>query len=154
MRLLVILVASAGMWAQSLQILPFPPGGRGIASFQIMLISPAGKEPVALQWKLWVPDGVTVAVSDIIAGSDAEAAQKSITCSAARDGKGAGKGSSYGCVLAGGQKPIQTGSVAIVKCSFRPGLHEATVRVQNILGVSADLKRIDLEDVEGTLRPK
>jgi hypothetical protein len=152
MRFLLLLGALGSMQAQSLQILPSPPANHGIASFRIMLASPAGREPVALQWKLWFPEGVTVALGDIVAGSAAESAGKALTCSALSAGKAAEKGSVYGCILAGGVKPIPNGPAAVVRCTIRTP--EVAVRIRGALAVAPDLKRIDLKDSEATIRTK
>ncbi len=153
MKFVCFLALCSGVWAQSLQILPSPPSQNrsGSGSFQIMLASPAGKQPVALQWNIRVPDGVTVPAADIVAGTVAESSQKSVKCVENRkDNKGAA-GSTYACILAGGQKDIPDGPLAIVKCDFRPGLHSATVRIENVIAVSADSKHVKIEDAEGTV---
>src|SRR5262249_31115519 len=130
MRFLILAVALGAVRAQSLQILPSPPSANGIASFRIMLVSPTGKEPVGLQWKLWLPEGVTIAPADIVAGSAAESAQKLLTCSPVRNQKETEKGSVIACILAGGQKVIANGPIAVAKCKTQK--QEATVRVSEI----------------------
>ena len=54
-------------------------------------------------------------MADIIAGSAAESGQKALTCRAVGDAKEAGKSAVYACILAGGQKPIPNGPIAIVR---------------------------------------
>ena len=151
-RLVLVALTSVTLWAQSVQIPSTSrtaPGGFG--SLLITLKSPAGKEPVALQWKLVVPAEVIIATDDILAGSAAESAAKFITCAAAD--KNAQPGSGYACVLAGGQKPMRDGPMAVIRYKIRDRARAgmATVRMENVLGVSAGVKRIELENVEGTI---
>jgi hypothetical protein len=148
MRPAILILLPAGIWAQSLQILPSPPS-QAETSFRIMLASPEAKAPVALQWDLLLPEGVTL--KDTIAGEAAEAAQKSIKCSAIPTRDKAGNGSEFRCLVIGGQKPLPDGAVALVQCGLRQGLREATVRVRHAMGVSRDLKQIYIGDVQGTI---
>src|SRR5579864_741295 len=141
MKCALLLVLSAGAWAQSLQILPSPPSGAA-ASFQVMLVSPTAKEPVALQWKLSVSNSITL---NIAVGSDAESAQKTITCASVRDEQ-QNKGSTYACVLAGGQKAIPNGVLAIVRVTMRPGLHTGKVLLGGAIGVLPDMTRVDIPE--------
>src|SRR4051812_4445045 len=60
------------------------PGGAG--SFLLKFGSGAGKAPAALQWRFFFPAGMSVEVSDIVAGS-AAGTKKSLTCSFVPDPK-------------------------------------------------------------------
>jgi hypothetical protein len=152
MKPLLLLLAAAAMNGQSLQILPAPPSLEGVASFEIMLA--AGKPLAALQWKLTLAPGATASVTDMVAGSAADSAGKSLTCSAIPPSKSAEKGSVYACILAGGQKTIPSGAVAIIKCNLRSGIREAAVAIREAAGVSPDLKSMKLPDTDGVIRSK
>src|SRR5260370_15535866 len=106
---LSLALAPIGLWAQSLSIPPSLVARGSSGSLLLILDSPPGKAPVALQWEFTFPPNVSVDLADIAAGSAAESGEKSLTCRAVGDAKEAGKSAVYGCVLAGGQKPIPNG---------------------------------------------
>ena len=77
---------------------------------------PRERRRLALQWEFTFPPNVSVDMADIAAGSAAESGQKSLTCRAVVDrGKKQGKASCTACILAGGQKPIPNGPIALVR---------------------------------------
>jgi hypothetical protein len=80
MRLLATLILCAPLLAQSFQIVPSTAPRGGAGSLLITLTSPAGKEPVALQWKLMLGTEVTAAKEDIAAGAAATTADKVVEC--------------------------------------------------------------------------
>jgi len=151
MRLIFTAFTAVALWAQSVQMPPSKAAEGGFGSLLITLKSPAGMETVALQWKLAVPAEVIIEPEDILAGSAAESAAKSITCAVAE--KNAASGSRYGCILAGGQKPLQDGPVAVIRYKIRERARTGvvTVRMEDILGVSAGLKKIEMANVEGRI---
>jgi len=110
-----------------------------------MLASPEGKTPVALQWNLSLPAGVTL--KETAAGEASASAQKSVQCVAA-----SGAGSEFRCLVVGGEKPIPDGAVAAIRCILGKGLREATVRVTHVVGVTQDSKRVDMADTQATVR--
>src|ERR1035437_799087 len=114
-RGVVLVLASTGLWAQSLSIAPSTVTRGASGSLLLTLESPQGKAPAALQWEFTFPPNVVVDLADIAAGSSAESAQKALTCRSVEKTKDAGQGSVYGCILAGGQKPIPNGPVAAVR---------------------------------------
>ena len=119
----------------------------------LTLESPQGKAPLALQWEFTFPPQVVVDLADIVAGSAAESAEKALTCRGMEKTKGAGQGSVYGCILAGGQKPIPNGPVATVRYRVPAEIREIAekVRVEKAVGVTADLKRVDLGGVQAAI---
>src|SRR6266567_7520212 len=153
MKCALLMILSVGGWAQSLQILPSPPF-RAAGSFQIMLVSPKTKEPVALQWRLSVSNGITLNISDIAVGSAAESAQKTITCASVRDEQQQNNESTYACILAGGQRPIPNGSLATVRVTVRPGLRAGKVLLRGAIGVLPDMTQVDFPDAEGEITAK
>jgi len=149
MRALLLLVFSAALPAQSLLILPSPPA-REESSFRIIFASSEDRPLVALQWDLLLPEGVTL--QDIKSAEAASSVHKSVTCSKVRaeDQKDTAS-QRHRCILAGGQLPLPDGPLATVTCKFRPGLREATVRLKKVVGVSREVKPINIEDAEGTI---
>jgi hypothetical protein len=145
---LALLLFCTGAWAQSLQILPSPPTHRESSSFQIMIVSPAGNEPVALQWKLAVPEGVTIKPGDLEAGSAAKSAGKSITCAV----PGTGVSGVLACILIGGQTSIPDGAVTVVRFHMQSGHSSAVIRLHDILAVLQNLKSVKIAPVEGIIR--
>jgi hypothetical protein len=96
---------------------------------------------------------VLVELSDIVGGSAAESAEKSLTCRANEKTKDAGQGLMYNCILAGGQKPIPNGPVATIRYRVPLEVRQIAekVRVRKAAGVTADLKKIEIEDLEAAI---
>lgn len=155
-RGVVLVVACAGLWAQSLSIPPSTVTRGASGQLLLTLESPQGKAPLALQWEFTFPPNMVVEVADIAAGSAAESAQKALTCRAVERTKDGGQGSVYGCILAGGQKPIPNGPVAAVRYRVPLEIRQITekVRVGKAIGASADLKRVELEGAQAVITVK
>jgi hypothetical protein len=94
-----------------------------------------------------------VELSDIAGGSAAESAEKSLTCRAIEKTKDAGQGSMYNCIVAGGQKPIPNGPVATIRYRIPLEVRQIAgkVRVRKAAGVTGDLKKIDIEELEAAI---
>jgi hypothetical protein len=151
MRFGLVVLASVPLWGQSLQVSPGVAARGEAASFLIKLASPKGKELVALQWEISAPPEITIDPGSIVAGSAAESAQKSITCaSGQKQDRG---GQRYACILAGGKKNIGDGPVAVVRYNIRhgTGARKVVVRIEKIVGVTGDLKKVDVSNVDGPL---
>ena len=155
-RGVVFVLASAGLWAQSLSIPPSTVTRGASGSLLLTLESPQGKAPLALQWEFTFPPNVMVDPADIAAGSAAESAQKALTCRAVERTKDAGQGSVYGCILAGGQKPIPNGPVAAVRYRVPLEIRQIAekVRVEKAIGATADLKKVELEGTQAVITVK
>jgi hypothetical protein len=129
-----------------------PRGGTG--SLLVTLVSPAGKEPVALQWKIALGTEVTAAGGDLVAGDAAGAAGKVLACAPA---KGAGQESAiFNCILSGGKKAIRNGTIFLVKYKVRPQAIPSTlvVRVSDgiaVLEEANQLRKTAFPPVEGTI---
>jgi hypothetical protein len=151
----IFILVSAGAWAQTLLIPPSMVARGGSGSLLLTLESPAGKAPLALQWEFNFPRNVAVDLADIAAGSAAESAQKTLTCRAVKTKDGA-QGSVYGCILAGGQKPVPNGPVAVVRYRVPAEIRQIAekVRVGKAIGVTADLKSIELASTQATITVK
>ena len=123
-------------------------------SILLKLDSPAGKSPVALQWKFRFPPSIVVEASDLVAGSAAEAADKMLTCVAETAKRYAE--TVFRCILIGGQKPISDGSVATVhyRITRKRVRNSDKVTAQDILGVGPDTKPIPIPNAEVTLASK
>ena len=121
----------------------------------LTLKSPEGKAPLALQWEFHFPPDVVVDAADIAAGSAAESTQKTLTCRAVKTKDGA-QGSTYGCILAGGQKPLPNGPIAIVRYRVATDVRQIAekVLVAKALGVSADLKSVELAGAQAAITVK
>jgi hypothetical protein len=145
---------SAGALAQSLLIPPSMVTRGGSGSLLLTLKSPEGKAPLALQWEFSFPPNVVVDLADIVAGSAAESTQKAVTCRVVK--KDGTKGTTYGCILAGGQKPLPNGPIAIVRYRVPAEVRQIAekVRVAKALGVTADLKSVALEGTEAAITVK
>jgi hypothetical protein len=151
----IFILASAGVCAQTLLVPPSVVARGGSGSLLLTLKSPEGKAPLAMQWEFTFPPSVAVDVADIVAGSAAESAQKVLTCRAVRTQDRA-QGSVYGCILAGGQKPIPNGPIATVRYQVPPETRQITekVRVGKALGVTAELKSVELASTQAAITVK
>jgi len=150
----VFFLSCAALWGQSVSIttMSAPDGSSG--SILLKLDAPAGKTPVALQWDFVFPASIAVDPSDLIAGSAAEAAEKTLTC-AAGAGKQAGGETLYRCILYGGQKPIFGGVIVTVHYRARnKPKNSDKVKAQNVLGTALDIKPIPIAGAEAPLMPK
>jgi hypothetical protein len=149
----IVLALAPAVWGQSLSISPSSakPGGSG--SMLLRFESTAAQPLASLQWEFLFPEKVTVEIGDIVAGSAAESARKLLACAAVKNAKQAGKSIAIRCILAGGQAPVPNGPIAAVRFRIpqktRPFSDQ--VRVQNISGVTADLKMIDIAAAQGSI---
>ena len=154
-RVLALLVlASACLGAQSISIPPSTakPGASG--SLLLVMTSPAGKGPAALQWKFTFPAGITVDLKDIVAGSAAESAGKTLTCSAGANRSKSAQ--SFMCILAAGQTAIPNGTICLVRYRVLPSVkwESAAVRVEDVLAVDKDLKKTAMPNLQGQVTTK
>lgn len=155
-RSVVYVLASAGLWAQSLSMPPSTVTRGASGSLLLTLESAQGKAPLALQWEFIFPLNVVVDVADIVAGSAAESAQKAITCRVVERSKDAGQGSVYACILAGGQKPIPNGPIAAVRYRVPLEIRQIPekVRVAKAIGATADLHKVEFEGTQAAINVK
>ena len=152
----VLVLASAGLWSQTLSMPPSTVTRGAAGSLLLTLESPQGKAPLALQWEFAFPPNVVVALVDIAVGSAAESVQKALTCRAVDGAKDGGQGSVYRCILAGGQKPIPNGPVATIRYRVPPEVRQLAekVRVGKAIGAAADLKTVELEAIQAAITVK
>jgi len=133
---------------QALRVLPVVGFPGAEATTEISWDSPrAGVEATAIQWDILFPaqlldlDG-----GGPVIGMEAERSGKTLTCSAPN-------AYSYACVLAGGQRPVGNGSIAVLRFKIRPDAHPGTsaFRIEKAQAVAADLGKIDLPDADATI---
>jgi hypothetical protein len=146
-------ISSAIVFGQSLHVPPSRTDLNTPGVFSAALDSPPGKEPVALQWEISVPPAIAIGAADITIGKAAESAGKSLTCAPRTAKPPTQRRTAYVCILAGGQKPIGNGPVAEVRYRAQWDVKGAPIRVviEKILGVSADLKRIPIPNVDAII---
>ena len=148
-----MLLACVYLRAQTLLLPPSTVTRGASGTLLLTLQSSSGRAPLALQWEFTFPQNVAVDLADIVAGSAAESAEKSLTCRVFEKTKNAAPGSVYGCILAGGEKPIQNGPVAIVRYRVPAELKQIAGKVQvtKAVGVTADLRKIEIEGVQAAI---
>jgi hypothetical protein len=117
----------------------------------IRLDSPAGKEPVALQWEIHLPVSIQLDLRKVVAADAASAAAKSVTC--AIQVNRTGDTTRCRCILAGGAKPIGNGPIATLKYtparSVRPGRYQINLR--SGFAVSEGTKKLPIKDAGITI---
>lgn len=145
------MLASVPLWGQSLQVSQAAAARGEAGSFLIKLASPKGKELVALQWEISAPPEITIDSVNMVAGSAAEGAQKSITCASVQ--KPDRGGQRFACILAGGQKAMGDGPVAVVRYNIRhgTGAGRVVVRIDKAMGVTGDLTQVNIASVDSPL---
>jgi hypothetical protein len=129
-----------------------PAGKRGeTGTFLIVFHSTQGIKISGMQWELSVGPEIRIDPADMIIGSAAVEAGKTLTCSRAQSKPGTPAVQS--CLIAGGQKTISDGAIAIVRYRVGRGAHAAAsvVRIGKAVGVAVDLKSADLGRLEHTL---
>jgi hypothetical protein len=153
MRCALWILFVAGLQGQSLLSPPVQaaPGAKGEA--EILWASPAGAEPLALEWDTVVPvDVIEIAGDGLTPGAAAKRAGKSIACSG--QWKKAPRRYSYRCMAVGGQRTIGNGVLAVlsftVSKSAKPGAHR--VLVEHAQALSPQMQKIPLKDAAGALR--
>ncbi|HTR37141.1 MAG TPA: hypothetical protein VMH80_14645 [Bryobacteraceae bacterium] len=106
-----------------------------------------------MQWDLSIPPVIAVRTGDITIGTAAQAAGKSLTC-ALRETKRASRRIRYTCILAGGQRPLVNGPIAQVQYRAKWDLKgaPAEVEMEKVIGVSRDLQRIPMANVDINIR--
>jgi hypothetical protein len=150
MRFLLFLAIPATLMAQALQFSPSTAARGGTSFLLIRLDSPPQTALVSLQWDLSVPKRITVNLRDIVVGSSAESAGKSIACAVGIQARNL---SIFRCLVAGGPQTIGNGPVAIVKYTVTQGGHRGNIplRIEKALGVSQDVRKIAFPNTQGTV---
>jgi hypothetical protein len=146
----LFLAIPASLMGQALQINPSSAARGAANSFLVRLDSPAAGAPVSLQWDLSIPKAIIVNARDIVLGSSAESAEKSLVCTLATQDR---RNSVFRCLISGGRKIIGNGTVAVVKYSVPPRAHRGVIqlRIEKALGVSQGVKKIEFPKAEGTI---
>lgn len=150
MRFGLPLLFMSALAGQTLRVSSSPVAPGEATRIAVWLESPAGKEPVALQMEIEVPTRLLEVEGPPVAGEDA-AAVKSASC--AGHWKKAPLTYVYKCIIAGGIKPIANGSVLVLKGKIRPNAKPGNhpIRLNHVLAVDANGKRVPLKSSEGPL---
>jgi hypothetical protein len=148
----MVLLGCVQVSAQSLQILPAPPGSAdGSGSFHIMMVAPDGKAPAALEWSLSPIEGVRIGNTEIKAAAAVIQLQKTLTCAPPPEKTTA---TAYVCIIAGGREPIPNGPIAAVRFTAAEGTGAVTIHLHGILGATPDAQPVSFTPLEATLPVK
>lgn len=152
MLILALLVAQPPE-AQTLSVPDSETHGETPGFFSLMLDSPSGKAPVALQWNFLAPSAIAMASSDIRLGSAAESAKKSIACAVDTKAPAPRGAVRLACILAGGREPIGSGPIAVVRYRAQSDVQGAPIRVsiENVVGVAGNLQKIEIPNAVAIL---
>jgi hypothetical protein len=134
--------------AQTLQLSSTAASRGTSVVIEISLKSPEGKEPAALQWDATIPTAeLSLIDKEITVGPAAKDAGKSITC--AVKGK-TDKTLTSVCILAGGQRQIQNGVIALLmlKVPQEAPIGPARVQVERAIAVSRDVTEVLMKPIE------
>src|SRR5579872_1711196 len=115
----------------------------GTVALNLVLTSPAGSEPAAVQWTLTFP-AANVAIISSTPGPSLTSASKTLNCAA-----GVG---TYTCVASGTNAGIITnGTVAVVNLTMAAGLSTTAIGVTNSVASSPAGYAIVLSATDGTV---
>ena len=149
-----LLVLASSALAQKLLLVP-SIAQAGAGSILVSLVSPAGKNPVGLQWTIRFEPPVTIELKGISVGETAAAAGKQITCAAGKESSP--DISSYKCVLVGGTKSIANGTAIVINYRISdPAVHRvANIRLVDCLAVLRPYQntapKVEIADVSGAI---
>src|SRR5579863_1673187 len=129
--------------SDSLALASGTTAANGTVSLNLVLTSPAGNEPAAVQWTVTFPAGNVTAISEA-PGSSATSAGKTLSCAS-------GSGT-YTCVASGLNANIITnGPLAVVNLTMASGVASTAIGVSNALGASAAGSSITISATGGTV---
>ncbi len=136
--------------AQSLRLSAATASRGEEIAIEISSDSPAGNEPLALQWEISIPAEMRLLDCGMPDATGADGLGKILKC--APIGKGAGDVTSR-CIVAGGRKPIPNGPVALLRLRISREAHpgSAHIRIAQATAVSHDLTQINLGSAETTV---
>jgi hypothetical protein len=146
-RLSSLLLGALPVFGQELHVSSVTGHPGTETTLEISFSRPARIIPLALKWEITFPAEV---LNDEgggpKAGHAATDSGKSLTCAKR-------KAYSYVCILAGGQKPVPSGALAILHFKIRADAKTGTaiVRVERAEAVTADVNKLTLKDAEGTV---
>jgi hypothetical protein len=150
MRVSLLVLIPGLLAAQALEISPSTTARGKTGSFLIRLNASSSQAPASLQWDLVVPKQIAVDVRDVVPGSSAASAEKSIVCIMSAQTR---DDTTYRCLLAGGAQTILNGAVAVVRyvvpANASPGT--ASLRIEKAVGASKDTATIDFPKVQGQI---
>jgi len=137
-------------FAQTLAIAPVTVDRGSANIFRIMLKPQAEKPITALQWDLVYREGLRIEPSGVVPGAASEAAGKSVTC--ARKPSDGSK-ERLACILIGGVEALSAGVIAIVRIEAAKAtpIGERTVDLEKIIGVSAKLEPVPMENTKASI---
>ena len=147
----LLTVFSVSLFGQSLGLSSASASRGQQVMIELALESPAGKEPLALQWDLRIPLAPVALIDDrLLVGFAAQEAGKSLYCAAKED---LVETHTVRCILVGGRKPIPNGTIALLrlKIATNAPIGSTLVRVERGLAVSKDLEQVPLRLVETTV---
>jgi len=139
------------LFAQSLRLSSASASRGNQVILELSMESPAGKEPLALQWDTRIPVArLTLADDRFLLGATAQEAGKSLNCAVKEK---TAETYTLRCILAGGQKPIPNGTIAMLKLKIAKNapIGAAPIRVDQGTAVSKDLKQVPLDAVEAVV---
>ena len=137
-KLCLLLSFTVPAVGQTLKLSSVSTAAGTVAPMTVTLTSPAGKEPVGLQWEVsYSSPQLGIEGREMTIGAAAKRVGKELTCHGWPQGAGTYV---YRCILVVGSERFSNGPVAVlsfhVRATARPG--PSTVRLSNALGASAD----------------
>jgi hypothetical protein len=144
----VMMLSRSSLLGQNLRLSSAAASRGDQIGIELFLESPGGKEPLALQWETKIPISQISLINDkVLTGSTAAEAGKTLTCAVREK---TAEVSVVRCILAGGQKPIPDGAIAMfrLKISTNAKIGSSSIRVEQPIAVLKDLKQIPLDAVE------
>jgi hypothetical protein len=148
-RTVLLLLLGVTASAQTLEIAPTTVE-RGSAGVFLIVLRPADKSIVALQWDLVYRRGIRIETAGIASGSATERAGKSANC-VLRPYKGGDH--LLSCIVAGGVKPLSAGPIALVRfeAAKTAAKGEMAATLERIIGVLPSLETVPLPGTKALL---
>jgi len=149
---LLLLLPSSALFGQALQIAPVKAVRGGRATLQVAIVSPRGRQPLALQWEMVFPANQ---LRPLDGGSTltalARAAGKTATCAPKTPGD---ETSGFRCILIGGRQPIPNGIILHLQFRVLPDAPKgpASVQLDHGIWVLQDMAQAPFGPAEGVVR--
>ena len=152
LKAVIVAVFTCGLNAQTLRVMNAGAAPGETASVEIFLESTETARPAALEWTMVVPTKAQgVEIKAPVIGAAAKDSGKLFACSG--HWKKAPSLYAYHCIVAGGNKVLLDGPMAVVELKIlpqaKPGVH--SLEIEGVKAVNASAAPVRMKSVSGQL---